>query len=162
MFWIPDDSHYIRHGSSLAFAFVNMGAVIATVLIGILMDKFSPFKILKFGFFLAFASVFVFGYFASSSFSVIAVVSSIMGFFVIGSNSGLMGLAAISYPADIRGTGLGWATGIGRSGSLLAPVIGGIMLTENWSVNTICSTNAILALAAVLIIYIMQKVKSGK
>ena len=146
--------------SSLAFACVNMGAVVATVLIGILMDKFSPFKILKIGFLLAFASVFIFGYFASSTFVVVAVVSAIMGFFVIGSNSGLMGLAAISYPADIRGTGLGWATGIGRSGSLLAPVIGGIMLTEGWSVKAICTTNAMLALVVVLIIFIMQKVNS--
>lgn len=145
---------------SLAFACVNMGAVVATVLIGILMDKFSPFKILKIGFFLAFLSVFVFGYFASSTFIVVAVVSAIMGFFVIGSNAGLMGLAAISYPADIRGTGLGWATGVGRSGSLLAPVVGGIMLTESWSVNAICTTNSLLALVVIVIIFIMQKVDS--
>jgi AAHS family 4-hydroxybenzoate transporter-like MFS transporter len=147
---------------SLAFACVNMGAVMATVLIGILMDKFSPFKILKIGFFFAFASVFIFGYFASCTFVVVAIVSVIMGFFVIGSNSGLMGLATISYPADIRGTGLGWATGIGRSGSLLAPIIGGIMLTERWSVNAICTTNALLALVVILIIFIMQKVNSYK
>jgi AAHS family 4-hydroxybenzoate transporter-like MFS transporter len=145
---------------SLAFACVNMGAVVATVLIGILMDKFNKFKILKIGFFLAFVSVFIFGYFASSTFIVVAVVSAIMGFFVIGSNSGLMGLAAISYPADIRGTGLGWATGVGRSGSFLAPVAGTIMLGENWSVNAICTTNAILALVVIVIIFIMQKVNS--
>ncbi len=147
---------------SLAFACVNLGSVVSTVLVGILMDKFNPYKILKIGFFLAFASVFIFGYFASSTFIVVAVVSAVMGFFVIGSNSGLMGLAAISYPADIRGTGLGWATGIGRSGSLLAPVVGGIMLTENWSVNGICTTNAVMALLVILIIFIMQKVNSGK
>jgi AAHS family 4-hydroxybenzoate transporter-like MFS transporter len=147
---------------SLAFACVNMGAVVATVLIGILMDKFSPFRILKIGFFLAFASIFIFGYFASSTFFVVAMVSAIMGFFVIGSNSGLMGFAAISYPADIRGTGLGWATGIGRSGSFLAPVVGGIMLTEGWSVNAFCTTNAILALIVIVIIFMMQKVHAGK
>ena len=139
-----------------------MGAVVATVSIGVLMDKFGPFKILEIGFFLAFASVFIFGYFASSTFIVVAVVSAIMGFFVIGSNSGLMGFAAISYPADIRGTGLGWATGVGRSGSFLAPVVGGIMLTESWNVNAICTTNAILALVVILIIFLMQKVNSVK
>jgi AAHS family 4-hydroxybenzoate transporter-like MFS transporter len=147
---------------SLAFACVNMGAVMATVLVGILMDKFSPFEILKIGFFLAFVSVLTFGYFASSTLIVVAVVSIVMGFFVIGGNSGLMGLAAISYPADIRGTGLGWATGVGRFGSLLAPVVGGIMLTESWSVNVICTTNAILALVVILIIFVMQKVNSTK
>jgi AAHS family 4-hydroxybenzoate transporter-like MFS transporter len=147
---------------SLAFACINLGAVMATVLAGILMDKFRPFEILKIGFFLAFVSVLTFGYFASSTFIVVAVVSVIMGFFVIGGNSGLMGLAAISYPADIRGTGLGWATGIGRSGSLLAPVIGGIMLTKSWSVKAICTANAVLALVVILVIFIMQKVNSAK
>lgn len=162
--WTPtllNDSGASTREASLAFACVNMGAVIATVSIGILMDKFSPFKVLKIGFFLAFASVLIFGYFASGSFMVVAFVSAVMGFFVIGSNSGLMGLAAISYPADIRGTGLGWATGIGRSGSLLAPAVGGLMLTNwNWSVNAICATNAILALVVIVIIFIMQKVNS--
>ncbi|MBN1907407.1 MAG: MFS transporter [Deltaproteobacteria bacterium] len=147
---------------SLAFACVNMGAVVSTVLVGILMDKYSSFRILKLSFFLAFASVLIFGYFASSTFIVVAVVSAIMGFFVIGSNSGLMGLAATSYPADIRGTGLGWATGIGRAGSLIAPVAGGLMLTGNWSVNAICTTNAIMALLVIIIIFIMQKVSAGK
>ena len=92
-------------------------------------------------------SVFIFGYFASSTFLVAAVVSAIMGFFVIGSNAGLMGLATISYPVDIRGTGLGWATGIGRSGSLLSPVVGGIMLTECWSVNAICTTKCYIGIS---------------
>ncbi len=161
--WTPtllNDSGASTQESSLAFACVNMGAVIATVSIGILMDKFNPFNVLKIGFFLAFASVLIFGYFASNTFMIVAFVSAVMGFFVIGSNSGLMALAAISYPADIRGTGLGWATGIGRSGSLLAPVVGGIMITGNWSVNAICTTNAILALVVILIIFIMQKVNS--
>ena len=145
--------------SSLAFAYVNMGAVVATILIGVLMDKFSPFKILKIGFFLAFVGIFIFGNFAASTFIVVAFVSAVMGFFVIGCNSGLMGLAAISYPADIRGTGLGWATGVGRSGSFLAPVVVGNMLTEGWSVNAICTTNAILALVVILVIFLMQKVR---
>jgi MFS family permease len=60
------------------------------------------------------------------------------------------------YPADIRGTGIGWATGIGRTGSLVAPVLGGIMLAENWSVSAICTTNAIISLL-VVIIFIFQK-----
>ncbi len=145
---------------SLAFACVNMGAVAATVLIGILMDKFNRFNVLKIGFFLAFASVFIFGYFAASTFIIVAFVSAVMGFFVIGSNSGLMGLAAVSYPADIRGTGIGWATGVGRFGSIIAPAAGTIMLSKNWSVNAICTTNAILALVVIFIIFIMQKVNS--
>ncbi len=145
---------------SLAFACINTGSALATVGIGMLMDKFSPYDALKIGFFLAFVSIMVFGYFASSSFIVVAMVSVIMGFFVMGSNSGLMGLTALTYPTDIKGTGLGWATGIGRAGSLVAPVVGGIMLTNGWSVNAICTTNATLALAIVATVFAMQRLRS--
>ena len=143
---------------SLAFACINFGSAMATISIGMLMDKFNPLNILKTGFFLAFVSIIVFGYYAASPFAIVALVSVIMGFFVIGSNSGLMALATLTYPTDIRGTGLGWATGIGRSGSLIAPIVGGIMLTHNWSVNKICTTNAMVALIVVGIIFIMHMV----
>jgi MFS transporter, AAHS family, 4-hydroxybenzoate transporter len=142
---------------SLAFACVNLGSAIATVSIGILMDKFNPLYTLIIGFSLSFISVMVFGYYAASPFVVVAIVSVIMGFFVIGSNAGLMALAALTYPTDIRGTGLGWATGIGRIGSLVAPIVGGVMLTRAWSVNAICTTNATLALVVVAIIFVMHK-----
>jgi AAHS family 4-hydroxybenzoate transporter-like MFS transporter len=147
---------------SLAFACINIGSALATISIGMLMDKFNPLNILKIGFFLAFVSVIVFGYYAASPFTIVAIVSVIMGFFVIGSNSGLMALATLTYPTDIRGTGLGWATGIGRSGSLIAPIVGGIMLTQSWSVNKICTTNALLALIVVGIVFIMHKVSMRK
>jgi AAHS family benzoate transporter-like MFS transporter len=32
------------------------------------------------------------------------------------------------YPAEIRGTGLGWALGVGRLGAILGPLIGGAIL----------------------------------
>jgi sugar phosphate permease len=163
--WTPTllkDSGASTQEASLAFAYVNMGAVVSTVLIGVLMDKFSPFNIFKIGFFLAFVGIVIFGNFAASTFIIVAFVSAVMGFFVIGCNSGLMGLAAISYPADIRGTGLGWATGIGRFGSFLAPVVVGIMLTEGWGVKAICTTNATLALVVIFVVFIMQKVRTGR
>ena len=141
---------------SLAFACINLGSAVAIIWVGMLMDKFNPLNILKIGFFLACASIILFGYYAASPFAIVAVVSVIMGFFVIGSNAGLLAFASLTYPTDIRGTGLGWATGIGRSGSLIAPIVGGIMLTESWSVNKICTTNAMLALVIVGIIFIMH------
>jgi AAHS family 4-hydroxybenzoate transporter-like MFS transporter len=147
---------------SLAFACINFGSALATISIGMLMDKYNPLNILKIGFFLACISIIVFGYYAASPFVVVAIVSVVMGFFVIGSQSGLLALASLTYPTDIRGTGLGWASGIGRSGSLIAPIVGGMMLGGGWSVNKICTTNALLALIVVGIIFIMHTVSLRK
>lgn len=142
---------------SLAFAGINLGSAVATVTIGRLMDKSNPFTILKVAFVIAFVSVVVFGLFAGSPFFVIAIVSVVTGFFVIGGNSGLMGLATVSYPPDIRGTGLGWAYGIGKIGAMAAPAVGGILLGQNWSVSRICSVNALAALLVTVVVIFLHR-----
>lgn len=142
---------------SLAFAGINLGSAVATVTIGRLMDKSNPFNILKIAFVIAFVSVVVFGLFAGSPFIVIAILSVATGFFVIGGNSGLMGLATVSYPPDIRGTGLGWAYGIGKIGAMVAPAMGGILLSHNWSVAQICGANALTALMVTAVVMILHR-----
>jgi AAHS family 4-hydroxybenzoate transporter-like MFS transporter len=142
---------------SIAFACINIGSLIATLLIGRLMDKINPFNILKVAFILAFISVAAFGLFSTSAFMVIAILCVVMGFFVIGGNSGLMGLATVSYPSEIRGSGIGWAYGVGKIGSLLAPAVGGFLLAQNWSVTQICNTNALVALLVTAIIIILHR-----
>lgn len=40
-------------------------------------------------------------------------------------------LAAGLYPADRRATGIGWAIGIGRSGAIVGPLMGGYLIAAN-------------------------------
>ncbi|MCL6594057.1 MAG: hypothetical protein K6T31_08785, partial [Alicyclobacillus sp.] len=49
----------------------------------------------------------------------------ITGLFFVGAQFGLNAVAATIYPTSIRSTGIGWALGIGRVGSVLGPMIGG-------------------------------------
>lgn len=142
---------------SLAFACISIGSAIATITIGRLMDASSPFRTLQISHVLAFISLVVFGFFAGSQFLVVAAVSTIVGFFIFGSNSGIVALATVSYPLDIRGSGVGWAYAVGKIGSMLAPWVGGILLSRNWSVVQICSTNAVAALLIVAAIMILQR-----
>ena len=41
---------------------------------------------------------------------------------------GITTLASIVYPVSLRSTGLGWALGVGRVGSIIGPTVGGLML----------------------------------
>jgi len=52
----------------------------------------------------------------------------VAGMGVIGAQVGVTALASITYPVAMRATGLGWALGVGRVGSIVGPTIGGIML----------------------------------
>jgi AAHS family 4-hydroxybenzoate transporter-like MFS transporter len=50
------------------------------------------------------------------------------GLFVTGTQNGLNGSCGATYPAAIRATGLGWALGLGRVGSILGPLVGSLAL----------------------------------
>jgi len=52
----------------------------------------------------------------------------VSGIFVLGGQVGLNALAGTFYPTFIRSTGAGWAFGVGRVGSILGPVLGGILI----------------------------------
>lgn len=41
-------------------------------------------------------------------------------------------VAARTYPAAVRATGIGWAAGLGRVGAILSPILAGYLVTANW------------------------------
>jgi AAHS family 4-hydroxybenzoate transporter-like MFS transporter len=52
-------------------------------------------------------------------------------------SSGLIALSAIIYPVTIRSTGVGWATALGRLGSVTGPLVVGQLVAAQWGVPTI-------------------------
>src|SRR5690606_13690840 len=54
-----------------------------------------------------------------------------IGLAVQGGFSGIYSLAAQIYPTEIRSSGIGWAIGIGRGGSVIGPLLGGFLLGQH-------------------------------
>lgn len=61
------------------------------------------------------------------------LVAFLIGVFLQGGYNGIWPLAASVYPADRRATGLGWAIGVGRSGAIIGPMLGGYLIAANAS-----------------------------
>ena len=61
--------------------------------------------------------------------SVTVTLSAAVGFFLLGANYALYGVAPVYYPASIRGTGSGASVAVGRVGSIAGPLLAGIMLS---------------------------------
>lgn len=66
---------------------------------------------------------------ASASVPLLMAAVLAAGFFVVGSLNGINAVAGIVYPTWMRSTGAGWATGVGRTGSILGPVLGGFLIS---------------------------------
>lgn len=67
---------------------------------------------------------------------------------LIGGQSVVNATAAIIYPTEIRSTGVGWAVGIGRIGSIVGPSIAAYMHTMNVAIEYIFLAAALPALCA--------------
>jgi len=77
-----------------------------------------------------------------------------LGFQVIGAQAGLNALAARFYPTQIRSTGVGWALGVGRAGSIVGPAAAGILLTVGWNARELLVSGGLCGVAAALAIWL--------
>ena len=113
--------------SSLMFLMVlNIGAIIGAVGGGWLADRFSLRSVLVSFFILGSASLIMLGY--ENPMWFLYTLMGIAGATTIGSQILLYAYVAQYYPTSIRSTGLGWASGIGRNGAIVGPMLGGTLL----------------------------------
>jgi AAHS family benzoate transporter-like MFS transporter len=111
---------------SLTFLLVlNIGGIAGAIGGGRLGDKFDLRKTVI-GFFLM-GSVAI-GLLGFSSSLVMYVLMFFAGAATIGNQIVLNTLVAQFYPALLRSTGIGWASGVGRIGAIIGPIFGGVLV----------------------------------
>ena len=114
-------------GSSLSFLLMlNFGGVVGAIAGGWLGDRFSLPKVVLAFFALGTASIGLLGF--NSPMFVLYLLIAIAGATTIGTQILLYAHTAQFYPLAIRSTGLGWASGIGRTGAIVGPLLGGGLL----------------------------------
>jgi len=142
-----------------AILLFSVGGIAGALLEGRLMNGLASWILLVVEFVL---STLLIGSLAFTvSFPIIMTVTIILGFTVQGAQAGLNALAASFYPTAIRSTGVGWALGVGRIGSIVGPVIGGIMLSAGWHPQQIFLAGAIPSLCAAVSILLTSRLRGN-
>ena len=156
--WLPIVLNDLGASLSAAVAIGTMfqvGGVIGTFVLGSTIDRFS-FRALALVYFIA---VFAVGAIGQLGHSVVFVTMAIFaaGFCVVGGQIAANALAAAFYPTAVRATGVGWALGIGRIGSIIGPLVGGALLTAKWSTASVFAAAAVAALCAALAAFSLSR-----
>jgi AAHS family benzoate transporter-like MFS transporter len=114
-------------GSSLSFLVaLNFGGMAGAILGGWLSDRLNLVKVVI-GFFLAAAlSISLLG--INSPTPMLYLLIFVAGATTIGTQILLYAGTAQLYGLNIRSTGLGWASGIGRNGAIIGPLLGGALV----------------------------------
>jgi AAHS family 4-hydroxybenzoate transporter-like MFS transporter len=160
--WLPtimSDSGIRIETSIRVTALFQVGGCIGAILLGRILDRRHSFAIVAACFLWAAVWIFVT---AEAGASVPLLITAMLatGVGVIGGQNASHALSSEFYPTAIRATGVGWALGIGRIGSILGPLIGGYLLTQAGGARQVlwaACIPALIAAAAAIAIAVVQR-----
>jgi MFS transporter, AAHS family, 4-hydroxybenzoate transporter len=132
-YWLPEVLHLIGMTPAqavFASSLRDLGAILAVLYLGLLIDRIGPERSLAFHYFAGAVFIAVISLVgAALSYGILLAIIFLCGMTIIGSQTGANATCGKLYPARMRTSGLGWALGIGRLGGIAAPVLGGYLLT---------------------------------
>lgn len=137
-------------------ALLNLGGAAGGCLLGRLLDRRNPYLVLGAAYVGAAACIVAIA--TSGSGPWLLLFALLAGFGVSGAQIGLNAVTAASYPTAIRATGIGWALGVGRVGSIVGPAAGGLLLGAGWSTHGLLLAAVVPALTASAAVFALSRV----
>lgn len=136
---------------------LQLGGLIGPLPLGWLLDRKGARATLVPAYLLAAACIASIGFMAGTSLALTMLVVFGAGFGVIGGQIAANAVVSGAYPTHIRSTGVGWALGIGRIGSILGPALAGILISRQVSTEHIFLFSAVPALLAAIAAFALPK-----
>lgn len=135
----------------------NFGSAAGALLCGWLVDKHDPRWPLTIAYIGLIASLFALS--GATATSALVLLSGAAGFFLLGANYALYGVAPAYYPAAVRGTGSGASIAVGRVGSIVGPLLAGALLGGGMTAGGVVSYLIPFAVVAGIAVFALTYVK---
>jgi MFS transporter, AAHS family, 4-hydroxybenzoate transporter len=132
VFWLPEVLHLIGMTPAQAVfagSLYPLGGIFAVLYLGWAIDRYGVRRSLAVHYAVGIVFIALISLVALPYFAILAVVL-LAGLTVLGSQTGLNGACGKLYPARMRTSGYGFATGIGRLGGIAAGPLGGYLLSR--------------------------------
>jgi MFS family permease len=142
--WLPEVLHLVGLTPAQAVFPTTpypLGGLCAALYLGLLIDRFGPERALALHYALGAAFIALIALVAMP-YALLFAMIFFAGLTIIGSQTGLNGTCGKLYPARMRTSGLGWA------GSVVAPMLGGYLLSIGLPPTQIFLSACLVALVA--------------
>src|SRR3984957_7881454 len=141
----------------------NLAGILGSILCTQLIDRkvAPPITILIVAYFIGALAVVSIG-FAGTAFWPIMITIFLSGFFVIGVQLSLNAYITNYYPTAIRGTGVSWSQVVGRTGSLLGPLVGGALVSQGMVPSRLFQLSGIAPLLACVFLLIFVRLSPDR
>ena len=151
--WLPtimNDAGIKVQTAILVTTLFQFGGTAGALVLGRILDRRRSFYVLTACYLFAALSIVLTGE-AGRSVALLAVTVFCAGIGVIGGQNASHALSSAFYPTALRSSGVGWALGIGRIGSIVGPIVGGIILARVGGAHEVFWIAAVPAVIAAVV-----------
>lgn len=156
--WVPKivaDMGFAASSAGGILVWTNVGGAIGGGIFGLLTTRFDLKRLTIAVLVVGSVLVALFGH-SPADLDRLALICACAGFFT---NAGVVGLYAIlaqAFPTHVRAFGTGFAIGFGRGGSVLAPILAGILFDAGYGLPTVALVMAIGSLVAAGVLTLLK------
>ncbi|MGL5839896.1 MAG: MFS transporter [Sphingorhabdus sp.] len=161
--WLP--TIFTEAGQSLEQAtrttvILNVGGILGGLCLTPLIDRFGARAVLPHAYALGALAIGLIGVSQPGSTAIIVAIL-FAGVGIVGGQLGANAYTANIHPTEMRATGVGWALGIGRIGSIVGPIVGGILLGTGMATGDLFLAVAAVASVAAFMLFIVTRKRYG-
>lgn len=152
--WMPTmikESGMSAAEASIISAMFQLGGPLGSVLLGWLMDRFEPHRVLGLSY-LTGAVLLIAVSNAGQQYVLLCVLAFAVGAAFNGGGTGMNALSSMFFPLSARATGNGWMHGLGRIGAILSAFAGAWLLNLGWGFATVAAALTLPAAAVALLL----------
>lgn len=162
--WTPallEEAGMAKEKSQTVGMGISIGGTLGSLLFGFLVSRFDARKVLLWFTIFSAMAVCVFVP-ATSVLSLALGLAVLLGALINGCIAGLYTLNPTLYAPDFRGTGVSVAIGVGRLGSIVSPLVVGVLLDAGWQKNQLYYGAAMILLLATVGVALLRTARPAK
>ena len=160
--WLPSlftELGFSRKEGATAQFYFMVSATIGTIILGMLTDRWKKAYVIVLMYGGILAGLLALN--AAGSLTQMYMASALVGAFVIGCQGVLYAFGGIVYPTEVRGTGIGVASAVGRIGAMLGPAIAGSLLTAGFGATGVISAAIpCIVISAVFMLILVRRLQT--
>jgi AAHS family 4-hydroxybenzoate transporter-like MFS transporter len=157
--WIPTlllSFGFAPGRAAIGVAALGIGGVVGNIVLLLLAPRFGARRVLVAAALLAVAGILSVAW-ADLRSDVLLVTLAAIGAGLVASSVGQAALAVAIYPSDLRTTGVGCSSALGRFGSIVGPALGGFMLSIGWPARDIVQSAFLPVVLAMVILALLRR-----
>lgn len=158
--WLPTivtGMGYTLQTANLIATVMQAGGLIGTFGLAWIIPRWGFLPTLGLTFALATVSIALIGQ-PGLTLVVLGVIVFVAGWCIVGGQPAINALSASFYPTYLRSTGVGAGLGVGRTGAIIGPYLGGVLLAQQWTPQQLFWAAAVPALVSTAVILTLRVV----